>query len=83
MTSLPSSLSKGWTRSDGLLMGLAVVGLVLYILLMPAQHPDAAASYTLGRAAAEEATKAFLTESGYALDEYDVEVALRRDTISG
>ncbi|MCH8961350.1 MAG: hypothetical protein IH820_08520, partial [Bacteroidetes bacterium] len=62
-----------------LLVGLAVVGLVLYVLLVPAQHPDAAASYALGRAAAEEAAEAFLTESGYALDEYDVEVALRRD----
>ena len=70
MTPQPSSLSKGWTRSDGLLVGLAVVGLVLYILLMPAQHPDAAASYVLGEAAAEEAAEAFLTESDYALDSF-------------
>ena len=81
MAAQPSLFSKGWTRSDGLLVGLAVVGLVLYILLMPAQHPDAAASYVLGEAAAEEAAEAFLTESGYALDAYDVEVALRRDTV--
>lgn len=80
MTVQPSPLSKGWIRIDVLLAGLAVVGLILYVLLMPAQHPDAAASYALGKAAAEEAAEAFLAESGYALDEYDVEVALRRDT---
>jgi len=78
MTAVPPKL-HGWTRSDVLLLGLAVAGAILYVVLMPAQHPDAAASYALGGAAAREAADAFLAESGYALDGYDARVSLRRD----
>ncbi len=80
MTAPPSLLATGWTRIDKLLGGLAVFGVILYVLVLPAQHPDAAASYTLGEAAAVESARVFLAESGYVVEEGDATISLRRQT---
>jgi len=68
-----------FSRADGLLLVAAVVGLALYIFLMPAQHPDTAGDYRLGRESAMEAAGALLAENGYDAEDLDVQVELRRN----
>ncbi len=50
--------------SDLALFILAVAGLLVFFLWFPAQHPDAAADYSLGRSEAAERAERFLTENG-------------------
>ena len=53
---------------DYALFALGVIGLALFVWLLPGQHPDSAASYALGREAATEASRAFLERQGYATE---------------
>ncbi|MFQ5568387.1 MAG: hypothetical protein ACE5G0_01855, partial [Rhodothermales bacterium] len=79
MTSVQRALRK-LTPADGVLVGLAVVGGLFYVLLMPGQHPDAAAHFNLGKDGARESADAFLARSGYAVEDTDPDVELRRQT---
>ncbi|MEM6782823.1 MAG: PP2C family protein-serine/threonine phosphatase [Bacteroidota bacterium] len=53
------------SASDGLLAVLAVVGLGLLLVVLPRLHPNAAASFELGREGAEVAGSQFLSDRGY------------------
>ena len=53
---------------DYALFALGVMGLALFVWLLPSQHPDSAASYALGREEASEAARAFLERQGYATE---------------
>ena len=65
--SVIESLRRHLTRIDVALGVAALVGLALYLFVLPRHHPDAAARYTLTAAQAEERADAFLTESGWDL----------------
>ncbi|MEO1569656.1 MAG: PP2C family protein-serine/threonine phosphatase [Bacteroidota bacterium] len=54
---------------DGLLAALALLGLGLLVAVLPRLHPNAAASYELGRAGAETAAAQFLADRGYPTDD--------------
>lgn len=54
-----------FTRLDPLLFAMAVVGLVLFFVVLPSQHPDSGASYSLGPEAALRTAEAYLAEQGY------------------
>jgi len=54
---------------DAVLFALGVLGLALFVGLLPSQHPDGAASFALGREQAVEESRAFLEEQGYATEE--------------
>ncbi len=62
------------------LFGLGLGGLVLFVQLLPGQHPDSAATYALGREAAVEQAEAFLTDQGYATGGLVPVAQLRRET---
>lgn len=69
----------GWT--DALLAVAGVLGLVLYLWLLPGQHPDSAASYDLGEDRAAEIARAFSEENGVRLpDNARQQVTLDRHT---
>ncbi len=61
MTPSPPAL---FTRTDAILLALAVAGYALFALVLPGQHPHSAADYT-GRARAVEAARAFLAQTGF------------------
>ena len=68
-----AALKTCLSRSDALLFGVAALGLLLYVLLLPGQHPHSAATYALGEEGAQEAASAFLTRQGYPTDSLDAE----------
>src|SRR5690606_27195757 len=57
-----------------------LAGLVVFVWLLPGQHPDATADFSLGAEAAERRAAEFLEASGYVLDGLHAEVELRRNT---
>ena len=61
----PSDRFDAW---DAALFALGVLGLMLFVALLPSQHPDGAASFELGREQAVEASRTFLEEQGYATE---------------
>lgn len=77
---MSSAVQKRLTSGDLLLFATGVIGLALYVFLLPTQHPDAAASYALGEGAAEGAATAFLARHGYAVDGLEAAAELRRYT---
>lgn len=80
MTTPPTAPLQRLSRAD-LLLGLGgLIGLGLFLLLLPSQHPDAAASYRLGRDGATEATRQWLTERGFDVTGSYPEATLRRAT---
>ncbi len=79
MTAEPTHMFRRITRIDLLLLAAAIAGGVLYVVLLPGEHPDVAASYALGETAARQAADAFLAEGGYTVDGYDAPPFLRRD----
>ena len=78
MTSESSKIRPG--RGDVLLGIMAVIGLLLYALLLPSQHPDAAGDYRPGPDAAVAAAGAFLTANGFITEGLAVDPRLRRQT---
>ena len=50
---------------DAGLFGLGVLGVVLFVWLLPSQHSDSTASYAFGREAAVEEARTFLAQQGY------------------
>ncbi|RMH49226.1 MAG: hypothetical protein D6685_19435 [Bacteroidetes bacterium] len=72
------SWSTYLNRADGVLGFLAVVGVLVYVGLLPRQHPDAAAVYALTPLEAQEIATQFLARHGYATDDLAVEAELRR-----
>ncbi|NBC17695.1 MAG: SpoIIE family protein phosphatase [Bacteroidetes bacterium] len=66
-------------RVDLVLGAAAIVGLLLYLFGLPAQHPDATAAYTQEAASIEERADAFLAASGWDVPAGPREVALRRN----
>ncbi|MEM1044247.1 MAG: PP2C family protein-serine/threonine phosphatase [Bacteroidota bacterium] len=65
---------------DAALFGLGVLGLGLFVYLLPILHPESTATYTLGRETAVERAEAFLAEQGYATDGLVPRARLRRAT---
>ncbi len=65
---------------DAALFGLGVLGLVLFLYLLPSQHPDSAATYALGREVAVERAEAFLSQQGYDTADLVPNARLRRAT---
>ena len=72
-----AALKTYLSRSDALLFGAGALGLLLYVLLLPGQHPDSTASYALGEEGAQKAAAAFLARHGYATDSLKAEAELR------
>lgn len=65
---------------DLVLFGLGVLGLVLFGWLLPAQHPNSAATYALGREAAVEQAGTFLSQQGYSTEGLIPQARLMRAT---
>ncbi|HET6567591.1 MAG TPA: PP2C family protein-serine/threonine phosphatase [Rhodothermales bacterium] len=63
---------------DGLLYAVGVVGFACFFLLLPLEHPDAAADYGLGPEGARKAATDFLRSHGYDVDNLTAEVQFRR-----
>ncbi len=61
-------MTARFDRLDLGLLALGLLGLVLFAALLPAQHPDGAASYGLGREQAVAAARGVLERQGYATD---------------
>ncbi len=78
MTAAWTHLRRYLTRADALLLAAALAGLTGYVLLLPAQHPDAAASYGLGEAGALQAAEAFLAARGYGVEDLEATARLSR-----
>lgn len=57
-----------FNRLDRLLLALGVVGLVLYLAIIPRHHPDAAATYGVGAEEATQQAAAFVEGAGYSLE---------------
>lgn len=76
---MAASWSTYLTRSDGVLLLLAVAGVLAYVLWLPQQHPDAAAAYDLSPLQVQEAAEAFLARHGYAVDNLEADVEMRRN----
>ncbi|MGI9174159.1 MAG: PP2C family protein-serine/threonine phosphatase [Rhodothermales bacterium] len=77
MNRLLAALKTHLSRSDALLFGAATLGLLLYVLLLPSQHPYSTATYVLGEEGAQEAAAAFLVKQGYSTDSLDAEAEFR------
>ena len=75
-----AALKTYLSRSDVLLFSAGALGLLLYVLLLPSQHPDSTATYALGEKGAQEAASAFLTRHGHATDSLSAEAELRADS---
>lgn len=78
MTLRPSVLRR-LTRLDAVLAAGGVLGLLVYLLLLPAQHPLGAARYAPGPAEAQEVAEAFLTEKGYPVEGLQAKASLHRN----
>ncbi|MEL7362268.1 MAG: hypothetical protein AAFN13_09365, partial [Bacteroidota bacterium] len=64
---------------DGLLAVLALIGLGLLVGVLPRLHPNAAASYALGKDGAEAAAAQFLTDRGYPVEDLETQVFFGAD----
>jgi hypothetical protein len=56
------------------------MGLLVFLLLLPSQHPDATASYRLGHTGATDAARQWLTQRGFDVAGFYPEASLRRAT---
>ncbi len=54
-----------WTRIDTALAAAAVLGVLALLFVLPAQHPDAAADYSLGEEGAQQTARTALSNLGY------------------
>lgn len=72
------SVRNRLTSVDALLAVLAVVGVALYVFLLPSQHPDSAADYSLTEDGAVDAARSFLLQSGRAPDTLYAKAVFRR-----
>ncbi len=63
---------------DLALFALGVVGLALFVWLLPGQHPDSAASYALGREEAVARARDVLERQGYPTDDLTPTARLTR-----
>ena len=66
-------------RTDVLLSGLGLAGLVLFVVLVPGVHPDAPVRYTLTAEEAVEEATAFLEAGGSTINDLTGRATLRRD----
>ena len=78
MTAFLSSFRRHLSISDLVLFVAALVSGLLYLALLPARHPDSAASYSLGEEQALQAAEAFLAARGHAVDGLEASASLRR-----
>jgi len=78
MTAFLSSFRQHLSISDLLLFVAALVSGLLYLTLLPARHPDSAASYSLGEEQALQAAEAFLAARGHAVDALEATASMRR-----
>lgn len=79
MTAFLSAFQRHLSLKDLVLLAAALVGGVLFVLLLPGQHPDAAANHDLGEAGARQAAEAFLAARGHSVDDFVVDASLRRN----
>lgn len=54
-----------WTRIDTALACAALLGILALVFVLPTQHPDAAADFSLGESGAEQAARTALSNLGY------------------
>ena len=73
-------MTARFDRLDLGLFALGFLGLVLFGALLPAQHPDSAATYALGREQAVEEARDFLEGRGFATDDLVPKARLARVT---
>ena len=64
-------LSKFLTGTDKLYLLLGMVGLLVYFLLIPRTHPDAAANYELSREEILDRAQGFAFNRGYNINGYE------------
>ncbi|MDX1546042.1 MAG: PP2C family protein-serine/threonine phosphatase [Rhodothermales bacterium] len=76
---LRSSVFRRLTRLDAVLAAGGVLGLLVYLVLLPTQHPLGAARYAPGPAEAQALAEAFLAEKGYPVEGLKAKASLRRN----
>jgi serine phosphatase RsbU (regulator of sigma subunit) len=69
-----------WTRLDTLFALAAALSVLVLALVLPSQHPDAAADLGLGQDGAEQAARAALSELGYSTSDWNARTLFSRDT---
>lgn len=66
---------------DFLLIGLGIVGLVMYFLVLPANHPDTSAAYSINDSEAVERAEGFLVRQGYSIGRLTAAAHLTRHSL--
>ncbi|NND73275.1 MAG: SpoIIE family protein phosphatase [Rhodothermales bacterium] len=71
-------LTKNISRDTRVLILLAVVGLVVFVFVLPGQHPDSKADTRLSRSDAVAAATTFLVRHGYSTTDLEPRARLHR-----
>lgn len=67
-----------WTRLDSFLALAALLGALALVWVLPAQHPDAAADFSLGQTGAEAAARDAAERLGYDVASWDADAQPQR-----
>ena len=69
-----------WTRIDTALACAALLGVLALMLVLPSQHPDAAADFSLESDGAVQSARAALADLGYDVSDWTFDATRERDT---